>query len=271
MSNVEAHNAKAQSVWNAPAGRYDEISRSIADAIEHAVERLQPRAGEKILDLATGTGWGSRVIAQRFPGVAVTGADIADQMLEYARSTAATHRLAIDYQQADAERLPFADAAFDGVISTFGVMFVSRPEAAAAELARVVKPGGRVVLTTWKPDSNVFHMFGVMKKFMAPPPHAPPPSPFEWGKRERIQELLGSRFDLRFEDGTNRFRYGSGQQAWNLWVDHYGPTKSLAKSLDDARLEDLRHDMIAWHEKFASGLGYEQPRDYLVTHGVRSA
>ena len=269
MSNVvQAHNERAQSVWNSPAGRYDAISRTIADAIEHAVERLSPNAGERVLDLATGTGWGSRIIAQRFPGVAITGADIAEQMLEYARSIAAAQALAIEYRHADAENLPFQDREFDAVISTFGVMFVSKPEAAAAELARVVKPGGRVALATWKPDSNVFQMFGVMKKFMATPP-TPPPSPFEWGKTTRIEELLASTFELRFEAGTNWFRYGSGEQAWQLWVDHYGPTKFLAASLDDERRDALRRDMIAWHETFPSPLGYAQPRDYLVVHGVR--
>jgi SAM-dependent methyltransferase len=272
MSNVvQPHNHKAQSTWNAPAGRYDEISRSIADAIEHAVERLQPKKDERVLDLATGTGWASRVIAQRFPGARVTGADIADQMLEYARSVAAQQRLPIDYRHADAEQLPFADREFDALVSTFGVMFATKPERAAAEIARVVKPGGRVVLATWTPDSNVFNMFGVMKKFMAAPPSPPPPSPFEWGKAARVTELLGEAFDLRFEQGTNRFRYASGEQAWNLWVNHYGPSKALAASLDDARRAEFERDMIAWHETFASGLGYEQPRTYLVTHGVRKA
>ena len=139
---VQSHNAKAQAIWNSSAGRYNEISRSIADAIEHAVERLQPKPGEHILDLATGTGWCSRVIAQRFAGIKVTGADIADRLLDYARSAAEMQKLAIEYRQADAEQLPFENGAFDAVISTFGVMFVARPEAAAAELARVVKPGG---------------------------------------------------------------------------------------------------------------------------------
>src|SRR2546423_11309032 len=134
MTNVQSHNLKAQSVWNSPGGRYDDISRSIADAIEHAVERLQPRSGERILDLATGTGWGSRILAQRFPGANVTGVDIADQMLDHARAAAKQQNLNIDYQHADAEKLPFADAAFDGVVSTFGVMFVGKSEAAAAEL-----------------------------------------------------------------------------------------------------------------------------------------
>jgi SAM-dependent methyltransferase len=269
QDNVQAHNLKAQAVWNAPGGRYDEISRSIADAIEHAVERLQPRAGERILDLATGTGWGSRVVAQRFPGVKVVGADIAEQMLDHARAAAETLRLDIEYRHADAEKLPFADGSFDAVLSTFGVMFAGKPEAAAAELGRVVKKGGRVVLATWKHDSNLFHMFGVMKTFMPAPPQPPPPSPFAWGKVERLQELLGGSFDLGIEEGTNRFRYASGEQAWNLWVNHYGPSKALAANLDDARRDEFRRAMIAWHETFKGELGYEQPRQYLITRGTR--
>ncbi|MBC7171893.1 MAG: class I SAM-dependent methyltransferase [Polyangiaceae bacterium] len=272
MSNVvQEHNERSRSVWNAPGGRYDEISRSIADAIEHAVERLRPAEGERVLDLATGTGWASRIVAQRFPGVAVTGVDIADQMLEYARATAARQQLAIDYRQGDAERLPFADGELDAVVSTFGVMFASRPEGAASELARVVKRGGRVVLATWTDDGNVANMFGVMKKFMPAPPQPAPPSPFAWGKVERLEELLGASFDLSFEGGTNCFRYGSGEQAWNLWVDHYGPTKSLAASLDDARREEFKRAMIAWHETFPSALGFDQPRTYVITRAIRKA
>jgi SAM-dependent methyltransferase len=270
MSNVvQAHNVKAQSVWNSAGGRYDEISRNIADAIEHAVARLQPETGERILDLATGTGWGSRLIAQRVPGVKVTGADIADVMLDYAREAAAKAELDIDYRHADAESLPFADRSFDGVISTFGVMFVGKPEAAVAELARVVRPGGRIVLATWKHDSNVFQMFGVLKKFMPPPPQPPPPSPFAWGRYERLNELLGADFELEFEEGTNLYRYASGKQGWDLFVDHYGPSKTLAASLDDARRAELERDFVAWHETFKKGLGYEQQRQYIITRGRR--
>lgn len=268
-SVVQSHNLKAQAVWNAPGRRYDDISRSIADAIEHAVERLRPKSGERIVDLATGTGWASRILASRFPGARVTGVDIAEEMLAYARETAATQQLEIDYQHGDAESLPFADGELDGVVSTFGVMFASKQEVAASELARVVKRGGRVALSTWKHDSNVANMFGVMKPFMPAPPQPPPPSPFAWGKVERIQELLGASFELAFEEGTNHFRYASGEQAWNLWVNHYGPAKSLAANLDDARREEFKRAMITWHETFASPLGYDQPRTYLITRAIR--
>jgi SAM-dependent methyltransferase len=268
-TNVLSHNLRAQSVWNSPGGRYDEISRSIGDAIEHAVERLQPRAGERILDLATGTGWGSRVLAQRFPEVDIVAVDIADRMLDHARALSAAQGLNIEYRHADAERLPFPDGSFDGVVSTFGVMFAGKPEAAAAELARVVKKGGRVVLATWKSDSNLFHMFGVMRAFMPAPPQPPPPSPFEWGKTARLEQLLGDAFQLQFEEGTNQFRYQSGAQAWELWANHYGPAKALATALDDERREEFKRAMITWHETFRSELGCQQPRQYLITRGIR--
>src|SRR4051812_24413924 len=95
--------------------------------------------------------------------------------------------------------------------------------------------------------ATFFHMFGVMKKFMPPPPQRPPPSPFEWGKYERLKELLGGNFELKFEEGTNRFRYGAGEQAWNLWVNHYGPVKSLAANLRRCPLRRVqtRHDRLA--------------------------
>ena len=120
----------------APAVRtYDAISKGIADSIEHAVLRLDPRPGERILDLATGTGWTSRLVARR--GATVIGADIATDLLAAARANATAAGLSIDYQVGDAERLPFKDGEFDAVISTCGVMFASRPEKAAREMARV--------------------------------------------------------------------------------------------------------------------------------------
>jgi SAM-dependent methyltransferase len=264
---IEPHNAKPAAVWSSGGASYDQISRGIADSIEHCVLRLNPQPGERVLDLATGTGWTSRVIARR--GAKVVGVDIADDLIAAAQERARSENLTIECRVGDAENLPFADGSFDAVVSTCGVMFASRPEAAAKEIARVTRGGGRVALTTWLPDSNLFKMFVVMKPYMAPPPNPAPPSPFEWGKPERVRELLGSAFDLRCERGTSYYREPSGEAAWNTFVTGYGPTKSLAASLDDRRRAELRRDFVAFHDNFRTELGICVPREYLLTVGVR--
>lgn len=264
---IQPHNQRAATVWSSGGNAYDRISRGIADSIEHAVVRLDPRPGERILDLATGTGWTSRSLARR--GAEVVGADIAADLLSAACELAAREQLPIRYEQADAEALPFETGQFDALISTCGVMFAGKPEAAAAEIARVVRPGGRIALTTWLPDSNVFKMFLVMKAYMPAPPQPAPPSPFEWGKAERVSELMGTHFALRFEPGTSMYREPDGQHAWEAFVNGYGPTKMLAASLDAERRAALQRDFVAFHDGFADELGITVPRGYLVTLGTR--
>ena len=254
-------------MWSSGGADYDQISRGIANSIEHCVLRLEPKPGERILDLATGTGWTSRAVARR--GATVTGTDIAADLIAAARERAKAEGLSIDYRAGDAERLPFADGEFDGVVSTCGIMFASRPEAAAAEVARVVRKGGRVAITTWLPDSNLVKMFMVMKPYMPAPPNPAPPSPFEWGRAERVRELMGSAFALQFERGTSFYREPSGEAAWNTFSTGYGPTKALAGSLGEARRAELRRDFIAFHDGFPTELGICVPREYLLSVGVR--
>lgn len=267
MTFIQPHNERPAKVWSAGGNNYNEISRGIADSIEHCVLRLAPKRGERILDLATGTGWTSRAVARR--GATVTGVDIAADLVAAARERAGAEGLGIDYRTGDAEKLPFADGEFDAVVSTCGIMFASRPEAAAAEVARVVRKGGRVAITTWLPDSNLFKMFMVMKPYMPAPPNPAPPSPFAWGTAERVRELMGSAFALQFERGTSFYREPSGEAAWSTFSTGYGPTKALAGSLDDARRAELRRDFIAFHDGFATELGICVPREYLLSVGVR--
>ena len=264
---IQPHNTKPASMWSSGGPRYDQISRGIADSIEHCVLRLNPQPSERVLDLATGTGWTSRLVAAR--GARVVGADIAGDLIAAARERAQMEGLDIEYRLGDAENLPFEDGEFDAVISTCGIMFASRPEAAAAEIGRVTRKGGRIALTTWLPDSNLFKMFLVMKPYMPTPPNPAPPSPFEWGKAERVRELLGNVFDLHFEKGTSFYREPSGEAAWNTFSTSYGPTKSLATNLDESRRAELRRDFIAFHDGFPTELGVCVPREYLLTVGTK--
>lgn len=267
-SRIQPHNERPAAVWSAGGKDYDEISRGIADSIEHCVLRLNPQPGERVLDLSTGTGWTSRVVARR--GAGVIGVDIADELLEAARTNARREGLFIEYRLGDAESLPFEDGQFDAVVSTCGVMFASRPEAAAAEIARVCRRGGRIALTTWLSDGNLFKMFQVMRRYMPPPPSPAPPSPFDWGRPERIRELLGGAFDLRFEHGVSYYREPSAGAAWDRFSKGYGPTRSLANGLDPERREALRADFTAFHAGFPTELGICVPREYWLTMGVRT-
>lgn len=266
QDRIQDHNARPAAVWSAGGAGYDNISRGIADALEHAVLRLDPRPGERALDLATGTGWTSRLIARR--GARVIGVDIAGGLLDAARLRAQADGLSIEYRLGDAEALPYYDEAFDVLTSTFGVMFATRPEPAAREIARVVRRGGRIALTTWTPDSAVFGMFKVMKPYM-PVVEPAPPSPFAWGRDARVTELLGHAFHLRFEKAVSYYREPDAEAAWETFSTGYGPTRMLADSLDEDRREALHRDFVAFHEAFATPLGICVPREYLLTVGIR--
>ncbi len=265
-ATIQPHNERVAAVWSAGGKDYDEISRGIADSIEHCVLRLDPRPGELILDLSTGTGWTSRVVARR--GAMVVGVDIARELLDAARTKSIGSGLPIYYQLGDAESLPFDMGTFDAVVSTYGVMFATRAEAAAAELARVCRSGGRMALTTWAADGNVARMFELMKRYM-PPQRPAARSPFEWGQPERVQELLGSAFELRFEKGVSYYRAPNGEAAWDTFSKGYGPTRTLANDLDPTLREALRADFTAFHDSFQTELGVCVPREYLLTIGVR--
>ena len=265
-ATIQEHNQRPATVWSMGGKDYDQISRGIADAIEHCVMRLNPQPGERILDLSTGTGWTSRVVARR--GATVVGVDIAAELLDAAPAKADAEALRIEYRLGDAECLPFGTGEFDAVVSTFGVMFATNPTAAAGELARVCRKGGRIALTTWLSDSNLFKMFQVMKRYMAPAPEPAPRSPFEWGRTERLRELLSGAFQLRFEGGVSYYREPSGEAAWETFSKGYGPTRALANGLDSVRRVALHDDFVAFHEGFPTELGICVPREYWLTLGV---
>jgi SAM-dependent methyltransferase len=266
LQQIEEHNVRSAAGWNAGGAAYDELSRWIADAIEHGISRLAPQPDENILDVATGTGWTARRLAQC--GARVSGIDFAADLIAAAERLAGAQRLSIDWRVADAERLPFADAAFDAVVSTFGVMFVNRPAHAARELARVCRSGGRLMLLAWVPDGLLLEMFAAMKPYTAVSPQ-PAPSPFEWGRPEFVRELLGREFDLRFEEGTNQLHLTDGEAAWRMLAAGYGPTASLAAGLDTLRRDALRRDVIALFERHHTPLGITVARRYQVALGVR--
>jgi SAM-dependent methyltransferase len=253
-------NQKAAQVWDSAASDYERISFHLVDAIDHAVGRLAPRPGERILDLGTGTGLAARRVGAQ--GAVAVGIDLGAELIEAARRLAP----AIDFRVGDAESLPFDDASFDGAISTFGIMFVNRPEAAAAELARVCRKGGRIALVSWTPDSSIARKVAIHRAYLPP---SSSPSPFDWGKPDGVRRLLGESFDLRFETGITTLRLPSSEEAWELFVRGYGPTRTLAESLPEDRRQSFRREFLAYYDGYRTELGIAVPREYLLAVGVR--
>jgi SAM-dependent methyltransferase len=260
----EALKAKHAMVWG--SGPYERISEHLTIAHDHLVRAVEPRPGERWLDVATGTGEIAVEAAKR--GAGVTGIDIAPRLIESARARARTAGVDVALEVGDAERLPYPDAEFDVVVSAFGVMFAPDHRAVASELARVTRPGGRLALLNWHPSRGVAEFFKVMAPYMPPPPEGAG-SPFAWGDRHRLAELLGDAFELRYEEGDCPQPGASAEDVWELFTTAYGPTKALADSLDTERRAALRHDWIAYFDQFRNGAGVSQPRPYLLVLGTR--
>ncbi|MEA2127305.1 MAG: hypothetical protein QOJ85_196, partial [Solirubrobacteraceae bacterium] len=176
--------ARQRAMWS--VGDYDAIATLFWEVGAVVVEAAGIEPAMAVLDVATGTGNAAIRAAQA--GAEVTGLDLTPELFEAARKRAAAAEVTIDWIEGDAEALPFADASFDRVLSTFGVMFAPRQQIAAAELARVVRPGGRVVVASWTPAGFFGRLIGSLMQHMPPPPGVA--SPLAWGDERLLRTLL---------------------------------------------------------------------------------
>ena len=165
-------------------------------------------------------------------------------LLERGRARASADGLTIEFREADAEALPFADGAFDAVVSTFGVMFAPNQDQAAAELLRVCKPGGKIGLANWTPEGLIGQVFKTLGKHLPPPAGAK--SPALWGTRERLMDMFGAAAaSIAIEPRVFNFRYRSPEHFLEVLKTYYGPMLKAFAALDEARQDDLRADLIA--------------------------
>ena len=248
------------------SGAFEKVAASIADVHHAVVDSLHPKQGDEWLDAACGTGELSFLAAAA--GAHVTGMDFADTLVDTARRQAAERGLHIHFDVGDVEALPYGDGQFDVVSSTFGVMFAPNHTATAGELARVVRPGGRLGLACWTPEGGVGEMFQLLGRFQPPPPEGAG-SPLAWGNEAHVRELLGDAFDLSIEERVSVHREASGQAYWDYLVAGFGPMKTLAESLDDGRREELIQGWLDFSETMREGDEVVHRRQYLLVLGTR--
>jgi SAM-dependent methyltransferase len=201
-------------------------------------------------------------------GAGVTGVDLAPDLIETAERRAANEGLDIAYEVGDCENLRFADGSFDVVASAVGFVFAPDHRASARELARVTRPGGRLGFVAWRPDGGIGDLFRMMGPYSPSPPEGVGKM-VDWGREDYVEELLGDAFDLTFEEHDSPWQIRSGEEAWELFAESYGPTKAAAAGLSPERREELRHDFVALHERTPANGGFSFSRTYLLALGTR--
>jgi SAM-dependent methyltransferase len=251
-------------VWG--SAPFENIAEELAEVYDHLVAELAPRAGETWLDVGTGTG-GLAVRAAR-AGATVTGSDLAPALIETAKRLANEEGLQILYEVGDAEQLPYEDGSYDIVSSSFGLMFAPDHGAAARELVRVTRHGGRIGITAWDPEGGIGDIFRMLGSFQPPPPEGAG-NPLDWGREEHARELLEGNFELRFVRGVDTQTGRSGEEMWELAVTSFGPLKTLYDSLDEERREALRNGFVDLSEAYRTNGGIQAPREYLIILGTR--
>ena len=251
-------------IWG--AAPFEKVAGTIHDMHDDLVARLAPHPGERWLDLGCGTG----EVAFRAvrAGAVVTASDLAPGMIDTARQLADEQALELTLEVADCERLPYADAGFDVVSSSVGVIFAPDHAQVASELARMCRPGARLGLTAWRGSSGVGDMFRTMAPFApTPPPGAG--SPFQWGDEDYVEAMLGDAFELEFVDGDSPHTGDDPREMWTFFRDNYGPTFMLWSALGPERRAEFDEAMTALFERSRTGAGIVMERLYIVALGTR--
>jgi ubiquinone/menaquinone biosynthesis C-methylase UbiE len=237
--DLAALKARQHGAWS--SGDYARVGSTLQIVGEELCEALDLRAGQRVLDVAAGNGNVSLAAARRW--CEVTSTDYVPALLASGEARAAANHMSITFREADAEALPFAEASFDAVVSTFGVMFTPDQDKAAAEMLRVCRKGGKIGLANWTPQGFIGQVFKVLGQYLPPP--AGIKSPALWGTRERLGELFGAAASIRAEPRNFAFRYRSPEHFLDVFKTYYGPILKAFAALDEAKGNSLRADLLA--------------------------
>jgi ubiquinone/menaquinone biosynthesis C-methylase UbiE len=235
--DLAAIKQRQQATW--ASGDFAVIGTTLQIVGETLAEAADIRANERVLDVAAGNGNATLAAARRF--ASVTSTDYVPALLDKGRARAAAEGLQVAFQVADAENLPFPDASFDVVLSTFGAMFAPDHRRTVDEMWRVVRGGGRIGLANWTPNGFIGQLFKVIGAHVPPPPGLQ--SPALWGTEAHLTDLFGGA-SMKVTRRQFNFRYASPQHWWQMFRDFYGPTGKAYGSLDAAGQQALERDII---------------------------
>jgi ubiquinone/menaquinone biosynthesis C-methylase UbiE len=238
--DLDALKSRQHGAWS--SGDYAIVGTTLQIVGEELCEALDIRAGQRVLDVAAGNGNATLAAARRWCDVVST--DYVPSLLERGRERASADGLAVEFKEADAEALPFGDATFDAVVSTFGVMFTPNQDRAASELLRVCKSGGKIGLANWTPEGFIGQVFKTLGKYLPPP--AGVKSPAMWGTKARLDEMFGAKArEIQVTRRQFTFRYRSAEHFLDVFKTYYGPVLKAFAALDGTKQDGLERDLLA--------------------------
>jgi ubiquinone/menaquinone biosynthesis C-methylase UbiE len=259
--------ARHRALW--ASGDYPAVAAELIPALgPELVRACQVRSGQRVLDV--GAGSGNAAIPAAELGATVTASDLTPELFDAGRRIAAERGVDLEWVEADAEALPFADDSFDVVMSCVGAMFAPHHQATADELVRVCRPGGTIGMINWTPDGFLGHLFRTMKPYAPPPPPGAGPPPL-WGDEQHVRELFGDRVtDLDLRRRTTVMDHCADPTEFReYWKRNYGPTIAVYRynASEPERLADLDRDFLRfltdWNRTGSTGrAGYEA--EYLL-------
>jgi SAM-dependent methyltransferase len=262
MELLEQYKESVRTTWS--AGDYDAMMQAegLYEVGPRLVGALGVQAGDKVLDVACGTG--NVTIPAARTGARVSGLDLTPAML--ARAAERAEGLGVEWVEGDAEDLPFADGSFDVVLSAFGCMFAPRHEVVADELARVLRPGGRLGLCAWTPEGAIGEFFRVVGGYLPPSPSYVDP-PLAWGSEATVQELFeGTGMSLEFRREECVIHHASPTDAVDCYASLFGPVILARQSLG-AHWPALRDDLTTLFDRYYR-TEVRMPAEYLVIRGL---
>ena len=237
-TDFTALKTRQQTAW--ASGDYAVIGTTLQIVGEELAEACDLRYDERVLDVAAGNGNATLAAARR--GCKVTSTDYVSALLDRGSERADAERLNVEFQVADAEALPFKDASFDVVLSTFGVMFSPDHEKAASELARVCRPGGRIGLANWTPEGFIGQMFRTLARQLPPPAGVQPPA--LWGTEAHLRSLFGAKAaKIAVTKKIFNFRYRSAAHFIEVFRTWYGPVHKAFGALPSEKSAILEREL----------------------------